>query len=76
MQNLADAECQEIRLIENLQRANIHELDEGIGYRSLMDLTPDFYTVETIAAHVAKSPSYVKGLISLTELIPAAQTAF
>ncbi len=76
VRNLTDAEAQEIRLIENLQRTNIHELDEGIGYRSLMDLRPDFYTVETIAAQVAKSPSYVKGRISLTLLIPAAQAAF
>lgn len=74
--NLTDAEAQEIRLIENLQRTNIHELDEGIGYRSLMGLRPDFYTVETIATQVAKSPSYVKGRMSLTDLIPAAQTAF
>src|SRR6266704_2609068 len=76
VRTLTDAEAQEIRLIENLQRTNIHELDEGIGYRSLMDVRPDFYTVETIAAQVAKSPSYVKGRISLTELIPASQTAF
>ncbi len=76
VRDLTDAECQEIRLIENLQRVNIHELDEGIGYRSLRDLRPDFYTMETIAAQVAKSPAYVKGRISLTELVPAAQTAF
>jgi ParB family transcriptional regulator, chromosome partitioning protein len=76
VRNLTDAECREIQLIENLQRADIHELDEGIGYRALMELKPDFYTVETIAAQVAKSPSYVKGRISLTELISSAQTAF
>jgi ParB family transcriptional regulator, chromosome partitioning protein len=76
VRSLTDAECREIQLIENLQRADIHELDEGIGYRSLMELRSDFYTVETIAAQVAKSPSYVKGRISLTDLIPAAQTAF
>ena len=76
VRDLTDAECREIQLIENLQRADIHELDEGMGYRSLMELKPDFYTVETIAAQVAKSPSYVKGRISLTDLIPATQTAF
>jgi ParB family transcriptional regulator, chromosome partitioning protein len=76
VRDLNDAECREIQLIENLQRADIHEMDEGIGYRSLMELKPDFYTVETIAAQVAKSPSYVKGRISLADLIPAAQTAF
>lgn len=76
VRELTDAECREIQLIENLQRADIHELDEGIGYRSLMEMKPDFYTVETIAAQVAKSPSYVKGRISLADLIPDAQTAF
>ena len=57
VRDLTDAECREIQLIENLQRADIHELDEGVGYRSLMELKPDFYTVETIAAQVAKSPT-------------------
>jgi ParB family chromosome partitioning protein len=76
VRNLTDAEASEVRLVENLQRENIHELDEGIGYRCLMELRPDFYTVETIAAQVAKSPAYVRGRISLAELIPAAQTAF
>jgi ParB family transcriptional regulator, chromosome partitioning protein len=76
VRDLTDAECSEIQLIENLQRADIHELDEGIGYRALMELKPDFYTVENIAVQVAKSASYVKGRISLTDLIPAVQTAF
>jgi len=76
VRDLTDAECREIQLIENLQRADIHELDEGIGYRSLMELKPAHYTVETIAVQVAKSPSYVKGRVSLTDLISAAQTAF
>lgn len=76
MRNLTDAEAREVQLVENLQRENIHELDEGIGFRSLMDLRPDFYTVETIAAQVAKSPAFVRGRISLTELTQAAQTAF
>lgn len=76
IRDLTDAECREIQLIENLQRADIHELDEGIGYQSLMVLKPDFYTVETLAAQIAKSPSYVKGRIALTDLISAAQAAF
>jgi ParB family chromosome partitioning protein len=76
VRNLSDAEAREIQLVENLQRENIHELDEGIAYRSLMELRPDFYTVETIAVQVGKSPAYIRGRISLTELIPAAQAAF
>jgi len=66
---LNDSECREIQLVENLQREGVHELDEEIGYWSLMTLKPDFYTVETIAAQVGRSASYVKGRISLTDLI-------
>ena len=49
---------------------------EASEVRLVENLRPAFYAVETIAAHVAKSPAYVRGRISLTELIPAAQTAF
>ena len=76
VRDLTDAECQEIQLIENLQRADIHELDEALGYRALREINPDSYTVEAIAATVGKSPSYVKGRISLAELIPTVQSAF
>lgn len=73
---LNDAECREIQLIENLQRADIHELDEALGYRALRDLNPELYTVETIAAKVGKTTKYVYGRMKLVELIPAVQTAF
>jgi ParB family chromosome partitioning protein len=76
VRDLTDAECREIQLIENLQRADIHALDEALGYRALRDINQLSYTVEAIAATVAKSPSYVKGRISLAELVPAVQTAF
>lgn len=76
VRDLTDAECREIQLIENLQRAEIHALDEAFGYRALRDLNPNVYTVETIATTVAKGASYVKGRISLAELIPTVQTAF
>jgi len=76
IRDLSDSECREIQLIENLQREDVHELDEGIGYRSLMELKPDFYTVETIAAQMGTSPSYVKGRISLTDLNQSVQIAF
>ena len=76
VRELTDAECREIQLIENLQRADIHELDEALGYRALKQLDPELYTVETIAAKVGKSCAYVYGRIKLADLIPAVQTAF
>jgi hypothetical protein len=64
-----------IQLIEDLRRVDIHELNEEIGYRSLMELKADFSTVQTIPAQVANSPPYVIGRISLTEMTPARSTA-
>jgi ParB family chromosome partitioning protein len=76
IRELTDAESREIQLIENLQRADIHELDEALGYRALKELDPTLYTVETIAAKVGKSCAYVYGRLKLADLIPAVQTAF
>jgi ParB family chromosome partitioning protein len=76
VRELNDAECREIQLIENLQRADIHELDEALGYRALRDLNPELYTVETIAAKMGKTSKYVYGRMKLVDLIPAVQTAF
>jgi ParB family chromosome partitioning protein len=76
VRELTDAECREIQLIENLQRADIHELDEALGYRALKELDPVLYTVETIAAKVGKSCAYVYGRMKLADLIPGVQTAF
>lgn len=76
VRELTDAECREIQLIENLQRADIHELDEALGYRALRDLNPELYTVETIAAKIGKTPKYVYGRMKLVDLIPTVQTAF
>jgi ParB family chromosome partitioning protein len=76
VRELTDAECREIQLIENLQRAEIHELDEAFGYRALRDLNPELNTVETIAAKIGKTSKYVVGRLKLVDLIPTVQTAF
>jgi len=46
IRDLTDTQCLELQLIENLQRADVHELDEARGYAALMQLQPDTYTVE------------------------------
>lgn len=76
VRELTDAECREIQLIENLQRADIHELDEAFGYRALRELNPGLYTVETISAKIGKTPKYVYGRMKLADLIPAVEAAF
>src|SRR5271168_2810342 len=49
VRELTDMQCLELQLIENLQRADVHELDEARGYSALIQLQPDTYTVEILA---------------------------
>src|SRR6267143_1025944 len=75
IRELTDTECLELQLVENVQRADTHELDEAQGYADLLSLQPS-NTVETIAAKVAKSPAYVNGRLQLLKLIDEAKQAF
>src|SRR5205814_4813263 len=74
--NLSDAEDLEIGVIENIQRENVHELDEALGYKALIRQDPALYTVETLAAKVGRSQKYIYGRLKLAELTPNLQKAF
>jgi ParB family chromosome partitioning protein len=73
---LTDAECLELQLIENLQRADVHELDEARGYAALMQLQPGSYTVESLAEKIGRSEKYVYARLRLTHLVDEIQQAF
>jgi ParB family chromosome partitioning protein len=73
---LSDIEVLECQLIENLQREDIHPLEEALGFRALLDLNDPTYTLTTIAARAGKSEAYVQGRVKLTELIPPVAEAF
>jgi ParB family chromosome partitioning protein len=74
--HLTDAEALEAQLIENLQRENVHPLEEAQGFRALLNLEEPRYTIEQIAARTGKSPAYCVGRLKLTELSPAVVEAF
>src|SRR5882672_12960798 len=76
VRELSDTECLELQLIENLQRADVHELDEARGYAALMQLQPDTYTVETLAEKIGRSEKYVYARLRLTHLADEVQQAF
>jgi ParB family chromosome partitioning protein len=76
VRELTDTECLELQLIENLQRADVHELDEARGYAALMQLQPDTYTVETLAEKVGRSEKYVYARLRLLHLVDEVQQAF
>ena len=73
---LTDAEAIEAQVTENLQREDIHPLEEALGFRALLELREPAYTVASIAARAGKSEAYVYGRIKLADLIPPVAEAF
>lgn len=71
-----DAEALEVQCIENLQREDIHPLEEAQGFRALLELPDQQYTVARIAERAGKTPGYVAGRLKLTELTPEIADAF
>ena len=57
--NITDAEVLEAQLIENLQRRDVHPMEEAQGFSALLDLEEPKYSIEQIAAKTGKAPAYV-----------------
>jgi ParB family chromosome partitioning protein len=74
--NLTDAEALEAQLIENLQRRDVHPMEEAQGFRALLNLEEPKYSIEQIAARTGKSPVFVAARLKLTELVPVVVEAF
>jgi ParB-like chromosome segregation protein Spo0J len=72
---MTDAEALEVQCIENLQREDIHPLEEAHGFRVLLDLPDQQYTIARIGARAGKV-GYVAGRLKLAELIPDGAGAF
>lgn len=70
---LDDAAMLEIQLIENLQREDVHPLEEAEAYAGLLKL--DGHTVESIAGKVGKDRSYIYRRLSLARLIEPVKAA-
>lgn len=72
VRKLSDTEVLEIQVIENLQREDIHPLEEAAGYQKLVD--SHGYDVGQLAEKLHKSQAYVYGRLRLARLVrPAAK---
>jgi ParB/RepB/Spo0J family partition protein len=76
IRELSDVDALEANVIENLQRSDVHPLEEAEGYEQLLRQQERPYTVADIAAKVGKSKEYVYGRMKLLALCPAARKAF
>ena len=72
---LTDAEAVEAQCVENLQREDIHPLEEALGFKSLLELGEP-YSIAHIAARAGKSEAYIYGRLKLADLIPPVAEAF
>ncbi len=73
---LTDAQALETSIVENLQRQNVHPLDEANGYARLLAIEEPKYSIEQIAAKVGKAPAFILARLKLVELVPAVIEAF
>ena len=73
VRQLSEVQALEVQLIENLQREDLHPLEEAEGYRRLTSVG---YDVAKIAERTHRSVKYVYDRIKLLELTPKARRLF
>ncbi|MGB5949872.1 MAG: ParB/RepB/Spo0J family partition protein [Parvibaculum sp.] len=66
VKELTDAESLEIAIIENVQRADLNAIEEGLGYDRLMQQFQ--YTQEQLSKLIGKSRSHVANTLRLLSL--------
>jgi ParB family transcriptional regulator, chromosome partitioning protein len=79
IRELTDAESLDIQLVENLQRADLHPMDEAAGYQALVAAAAErgVKLTQTELAHkVGKPLSYVAQRVKLLDLKPVARETF
>jgi ParB/RepB/Spo0J family partition protein len=74
VRELDDLQVLKIQTIENLQREDVHPLDEADGFARLIDKAG--YDIEQIAKEVGKSASYIYQRLKLLDLVPEARDLF
>lgn len=67
VREMDDEEAFDIQVVENLQREEIHPLDEADGFRRM--LASDRYTIDEIAARMGKSKTFVTRRLKLNDLV-------
>ena len=74
VRELTDEQALEAQLVENLQRDDLHPLDEAEGYQRLCDATG--ISKKDIGAKIGRSRSYVYMRLQLLNLDPTARQVF
>lgn len=73
IRDLSDGEVLRIQLVENLKRKDLSELEEAVGYQTLMEKTG--ISADQVAEEIGRSRAYVYGRLKLLDLCPEGRTA-
>lgn len=79
VRDMTDFQVLELQVIENLQRDDLHPLEEAEGYQALMrkpNGLQGYANADELAARIGKSRSYVFGRLKLCALVEPAKKAF
>lgn len=71
---LTDEEALELQIIENLQRKDVHPMEEASVFKQLIAVKK--FSTEEISKRVGKSTRYVAERLKLNDLVPEFQKAF
>lgn len=76
VRELTDEEAFEIQIIENLQRKDVHPLDEAAAFQKMLENTTHTYTMDDIAAKVGKQKAYITQRLKLNDLVDSFKELF
>jgi ParB family chromosome partitioning protein len=76
IRNLSDEDALELQIIENLQRKDVHPMEEAVAFKSLIERKNHALTVEEIAIRVGKKPFFVRQRLKLNSLTKEWQEAY
>lgn len=76
IRELTDEEALEIQFIENIQRSDVHPMDEAATFKQMLANKVHNYTVADISAKINKPESYVAHRLALNNLIKPLQKEF
>jgi ParB/RepB/Spo0J family partition protein len=80
VKDATDQQAHELRLIENLQRANISEVEEARELKRLLELKDDggkaLHTIESVSERIGKSVEHIYSRLKLLAMPPLALKAY
>lgn len=74
VRELTDDQAFEVQIIENLERKDVHPMDEAEAFKKMID--SGRYTIPDIAAKLAKAETFVAQRLKLNDLVPEMQVDF